>query len=83
MLDVMTDGIRVTVAAFSVRDDGRAGTLKKIDVSAQVGDGGIALIHQQVNKMGMDVLFRTTIGAVTGERRVTPVIRLVTAGTQP
>lgn len=26
--------------------------LKKIDVSAQTGDGGIALIHQQVNKMG-------------------------------
>jgi hypothetical protein len=57
---------RVTVAAL-VRDDGRADPLKKIDVSAQVGDGGIALIHQQVNKMGFVWHERKTDAGIDGE----------------
>jgi hypothetical protein len=41
--------------------------LKKIDVSAQTGDGGIALIHQQVNKMGFVWHERKTDAGIDGE----------------
>jgi hypothetical protein len=41
--------------------------LKKIDASAQIGDGGIALIHQQVNKMGFVWHERKTDAGIDGE----------------
>jgi hypothetical protein len=41
--------------------------LKKIDASAQIGDGGIALIHQIVNKMGFTWHERKTDAGIDGE----------------
>jgi hypothetical protein len=41
--------------------------LKKIDASAHIGDGGIALIHQQVNKMGFVWHERKTDAGIDGE----------------
>ncbi|HUZ52198.1 MAG TPA: DUF4365 domain-containing protein [Streptosporangiaceae bacterium] len=41
--------------------------LKKIDASAQIGDGGIALIHQLVNKMGFTWHERKTDAGIDGE----------------
>jgi hypothetical protein len=41
--------------------------LKKIDASAQIGDGGIALIHQLVNKMGFTWHERKTDTGIDGE----------------
>ena len=41
--------------------------LKKISASAQIGDGGIALIHQVVNKMGFTWHERKTDAGIDGE----------------
>lgn len=41
--------------------------MKKIDASAQIGDGGIALIHQLVNKMGFTWHERKTDAGIDGE----------------
>jgi hypothetical protein len=65
MPDAGLRGVPDTVALFSTRL--REHTLKKIDLSAQTGDGGIALIHQQVNKMGFVWHERKTDAGIDGE----------------
>jgi hypothetical protein len=64
MARVVTCGIPVVVTSLTWNE---GCPLKKIDVSAQIGDGGIALIHQQVNKMGFVWHERKTDAGIDGE----------------
>ena len=64
MARVVICGIPAAVTSLT-RDEGCP--LKKIDASAQIGDGGIALIHQLVNKMGFIWHERKTDAGIDGE----------------
>ena len=64
MARAATCGIPAEVTALT-RNEGCP--LKKIDASAQIGDGGIALIHQLVNKMGFVWHERKTDAGIDGE----------------
>jgi hypothetical protein len=59
--------LQLSDATYLVRPLCQECLLKKIDASAQIGDGGIALIHQLVNKMGFTWHERKTDAGIDGE----------------